>query len=47
MGAGLDPLKKKLQPVTRQLQRGRAGVHNLLGAGKVHQDPKDIAGAKN
>ena len=47
MGAGLNPLKKKLQPVTRQLQRGRAGVHNLLGAGEVHQDPNAIAGAKN
>ena len=47
IGGAFDPLKKKLQPVTRQLQRGRSGVRNLLGAGKVYQDPKDIAAAKN
>ena len=40
MGAGLDPLKRKLAPV-------RSGARNLLGAGKVHQYPKAIAGAKN
>ena len=40
MAAGLDPLKRKLAPM-------RSGARNLLGAGKVHQDPKDIAGAKN
>ena len=47
ISGAFDPLKKKLQPVTRQLQRGRSGVRNLLGAGKVYQDPKDIAAAKN
>jgi len=40
MGAGLDPLKRKLAPV-------RSGARNLLGAGKVHQGQKAIAGAKN
>ena len=40
MGAGLDPLKRKLAPV-------RSGARNLLGAGKVHQGRKAIAGAKN
>ena len=40
MAAGLDPLKKKLAPM-------RSGARNLLGAGKVHQNPKAIAGAKN
>ena len=40
MGAGLDPLKRKLAPV-------RSGMRNLLGAGKVHQGQKAIAGAKN
>tara|TARA_R100001244_G_scaffold9471_1_gene11525 strand:+ start:75 stop:518 length:444 start_codon:yes stop_codon:yes gene_type:complete len=40
MGAGLNPLKKKLAPM-------RSGARNLLGAGKVHQNPKAIAGAKN
>ena len=47
ISGAFDPLKKKLQPVTRQLQRGRSGVRNLLGAGHVYQDPKDIAAAKN
>mgnify|MGYP003660518277 FL=1 len=40
MAAGLDPLKRKLAPM-------RSGARNLLGAGKVHQNPKAIAGAKN
>ena len=40
MAAGLDPLKRKLAPV-------QSGMRNLLGAGKVHQGQKAIAGAKN
>ena len=40
MGGILDPLKRKLAPV-------QSGMRNLLGAGKVHQDPKAIAAAKN
>ena len=40
MGGILDPLKRKLAPV-------QSGMRNLLGAGKVHQDQKAIAAAKN
>ena len=40
MGGMFDPLKRKLAPV-------QSGMRNLLGAGKVYQDPKDIAAAKN